>query len=778
MRLLECSGANFTLTKDLVGDVPQYAILSHKWGPDSEEVTFRDLVDHTGVEKVGFKKLSFCAEQAKRDGIQFFWVDTCCIDKSNNNELTEAINSMFRYYRNASRCYVYLSDVSTTGYEDNNHKSELAWESAFRASRWFTRGWTLQELLAPGSVEFFTQDGRRLGDKRSLEQQIHEITGIAVPALQGGELSHFHVEERLKWAETRHTTREEDWAYCLLGIFGVFMPLIYGEGKANAVRRFKKEIADAMKHGDAPNHLRARNHTWIVPFERNPSFSGREVELKRLQQALFTGHQTAKLAITGLGGVGKTQLVLEFVYQVAAEHNASLGISGLEDDKADVKRLVQGHLSSESAGQWFLVFDNADDINMWTDRHQQESGCLIDYLPRSSRGSIIFTTRDKKAAVKLAGRNIVEMSEMDEADAKQLLQKYLIDQDLIDSQGDVTTLLARLTNLPLAIVQAAAYINGNGIGLGEYLLLLEEQEEDVIDLLSEEFEDERRYPDINSPVATTWLISFEQIRQRDPLAANYLSFMACIGAKDIPQSLLPPGQSRKKEIDAMGTLQGYSFIAKQSADMTINIHRLVHLATRNWLRKEELLSHWSGAVIARLTEVLADIDRDKRVVWRPYMPHAYYALGSSLASDEHKVDLLWRYGICLYDDGRYQEAETVFKQVVETRKRKLGANHPDTLKSIHNLAGTYMKQDRLEDAENLNVQVMKMMKTELGADHPDTLKSIHNLAVIYKKQGRLKEAEKLNLQLIKTRKIELGGEHPDTLKSDEDDEDEARGRPS
>jgi hypothetical protein len=212
------------------------------------------LVDHTGEQKIGYKKIRFCAEQAKRDGIRFFWVDTCCIDKSNNNELSEAINSMFRYYRNAFRCYVYLSDVPATGHEGNCQKSELAWESAFRASRWFTRGWTLQELLAPGSVEFFAKDGRRLGDKRSLEQQIHEITGIASAALQGNNLSQFHVEERLKWAETRYTTREEDWAYCLLGIFGVFMPLIYGEGKANAVRRLKKEIADAMNLDDAPAH--------------------------------------------------------------------------------------------------------------------------------------------------------------------------------------------------------------------------------------------------------------------------------------------------------------------------------------------------------------------------------------------------------------------------------------------------------------------------------------------------------------------------------------------
>jgi hypothetical protein len=179
--------------------------------------------------------------------LQYFWVDTCCINKSNNTELSEAINSMFRWYRNADKCYVYLSDVSSPPFDANDKFSSLPCESAFRASRWFTRGWTLQELLAPRSVEFFSQEGNRLGDKRSLERQIHEITGIAVLALQGSPLSQFSVDERFKWAQNRETTRKEDWAYCLLGIFDIFMPLIYGEGRENAVIRLRKGIHEASK---------------------------------------------------------------------------------------------------------------------------------------------------------------------------------------------------------------------------------------------------------------------------------------------------------------------------------------------------------------------------------------------------------------------------------------------------------------------------------------------------------------------------------------------------
>jgi hypothetical protein len=249
MRLLKCNeNGKFCLTKDLIGsNVPSYAILSHTWGPDSEEVTFQDLVDDTGKDKAGYHKIRFCADQALRHGLLYFWIDTCCIDKANSTELAEAINSMFRWYRDAARCYVYLSDVSATSLEQSSQPPSPPWESAFRNSRWFTRGWTLQELLAPKSVQFFARDGTLLGDKTSLQQQIYEITGIAMPALQGGPITRFDVEERFKWAESRRTTREEDWAYSLLGIFEVFIAPIYGEGKANAVRRLRKEIADVSR---------------------------------------------------------------------------------------------------------------------------------------------------------------------------------------------------------------------------------------------------------------------------------------------------------------------------------------------------------------------------------------------------------------------------------------------------------------------------------------------------------------------------------------------------
>jgi ankyrin repeat protein len=231
-----------SLTKELVNDIPPYAILSHTWGEDEEEITFRDFTNDCGKSKSatrGFRKIQFCGEQAARDGLKYFWVDTCCIDKTSSAELQEAINCMFRWYRDATRCYVYLEDVSIYGSQSIN---ESVWEPAFRRSRWFTRGWTLQELIAPSLVDFFSSEGQLFGNKRSLEHLLHEITGINIKALRGHDLSVFSIDERLSWAADRQTKRKEDKAYSLLGIFDIFMSLRYGEGADLALRRLKEKI--------------------------------------------------------------------------------------------------------------------------------------------------------------------------------------------------------------------------------------------------------------------------------------------------------------------------------------------------------------------------------------------------------------------------------------------------------------------------------------------------------------------------------------------------------
>lgn len=225
------------------GNIPPYAVLSHTW-QTNQEVTHWDMVTDNDKArgKAGYGKLCFFTQQAKRDGLNYIWVDTCCIDRSSSSEIQEAIDSKFHWFQNAAKCYVYLRDVSASKQETSSDCSESTWETAFQHSRWFTRALTLPELLAPRTVAFFSREGTMLGDKASLQQPIHQITGIPIHALQGASLSNFTIEERLSWARNRQALRIEDIAYALLGIFNVSMPIMYGEGLQSAFSRLREEI--------------------------------------------------------------------------------------------------------------------------------------------------------------------------------------------------------------------------------------------------------------------------------------------------------------------------------------------------------------------------------------------------------------------------------------------------------------------------------------------------------------------------------------------------------
>ncbi|KAF1832017.1 hypothetical protein BDW02DRAFT_555736 [Decorospora gaudefroyi] len=245
MRLLKYGeDGELTITSFDDNAIPPYAILSHTWGADTEEVTFTDLTKSSGKDKPGYKKIRFCGEQASKDGLEYFWIDTCCINKENQAELSLAIDSMFRWYRNSARCYVYLADVSSqtsnTNLEPSVHQSDLQ----ISQCRWFKRGWTLQELLAPSVVEFFSREWCKLGDKISLKSDIHEVTAIPYEALEGAPLSQFSVEERFRWRQNRHTKLKEDAAYSLSSIFDVDIAPVYGEGGEEAFRRLHDKIRE------------------------------------------------------------------------------------------------------------------------------------------------------------------------------------------------------------------------------------------------------------------------------------------------------------------------------------------------------------------------------------------------------------------------------------------------------------------------------------------------------------------------------------------------------
>ncbi|RDW58333.1 hypothetical protein BP5796_12263 [Coleophoma crateriformis] len=228
----------------------QYAILSHRW--EENEATFESWAAQKGRQKKGYRKIMKFVHKAAERGFKYAWADTCCMNKKSSAELSEAINSMFKYYQDAAECYVYLSDLPPSNPSKDGSDiqsadetailSEEARTSCFLKSKWFTRGWTLQELIAPNTVWFFDSDWQFYGEKRSLSSRIECATKIPESILDGSQ----HIRDcsiacRMSWAANRQTRRIEDLAYCLLGIFGIHMPLLYGEGET-AFIRLQEEI--------------------------------------------------------------------------------------------------------------------------------------------------------------------------------------------------------------------------------------------------------------------------------------------------------------------------------------------------------------------------------------------------------------------------------------------------------------------------------------------------------------------------------------------------------
>ncbi|KAK3326978.1 WD40-repeat-containing domain protein [Cercophora scortea] len=355
MRLLHAnSNGSFELTRDLPEDKLSeypYAILSHTWLSDDEkEVTFGDMTSGIAESKPdSFAKIKFCGEQAARHGLKYFWVDTCCIDKGNSSELQEAITSMFSWYQNAERCYTYLSDVSVAE-RPGTGIDTLDWEPAFRRSKWFTRGWTLQELLAPKSVELFSVEGIRLGDRRSLEQCIHEITGIPHRALQGEDLSNFSVADRQSWSEEKRTTkRKEDMAYCLFGILGVMIPIMYGEG-ANAVVRLRHEIDKQDEiNQKLEESLSALPVASLAAFNSNNNqykptcLPGTRSELLRVIEEWADGDDDSCIYwLNGIAGTGKSTVAqtIAMTYHNRGSLGASFFFSRGGGDVGNATRLI------------------------------------------------------------------------------------------------------------------------------------------------------------------------------------------------------------------------------------------------------------------------------------------------------------------------------------------------------------------------------------------------------------------------------------------------------
>jgi tetratricopeptide (TPR) repeat protein len=780
MRLLHFDVLGRLILTDFRGKpIPPYAILSHRWS--GSEILIEDILNENYKEKEeGYQKLRFCAEQAAQDGLQYFWIGTCCIDRWDNNERSNAINSMFQWYKNAVRCYVFLSDVSASTSTSTSTGSVLRrdWNVSLRRSKWFTCGWTLQELIAPASVEFFSCEGQRIGDKTSLDQLLHSITGIPLAALRNCPLNQFSTSERMRWVSGRETTEIEDMVYCLLGLLGVSMPATYGEGRESALERLQAEVEGA---GRAPS---------IIPFARNKSFVVREPQLAELEAKLFSNTQTTStLAIVGPGGTGKSQLALEVAYRTLEKQKhcsvfwvdasdkdslgrsytsvaQKLGVPGYDGDQVDIEQIVKRCIAKLSMRQCLLIFDNVEGTTVQhAGSSTAEAADLSDFLPHSKLCSVIFTTIENDTAKTLAQQDVVALRELTSDMALRMLQSRLKTPLSNAEQPGAIRLLRELSHLPLAVSQAAACINASNMTVQQYQAQLHEHNQAALKHSNDLYKGEQEESSLRKAVAATLSLSIGQVQQSNAIAVEQLYFAACVDRKDIPLDLLKAA-SPQARVDAIMILDRYALVTRRPAESAFDVHRLVHQALREQLQLQGQLYEYTQRTVMQLLQVFPNSNHSNRSKWRRLLPHAQYALSHSKRNDdEGGTNLAENCARALQSDGQYKRAEELYIQVMESRRRVLGSKHPNTLASVSNLGLVLEGQGKYEEAEAIERRALEARERMLGREHPDTLTSISNLGLVLESQGKYKEAEAMHRQALEAREKVIGREHPDTLVS-------------
>ncbi|KAH6997405.1 hypothetical protein EDB80DRAFT_652516 [Ilyonectria destructans] len=537
---------------------------------------------------------------------------------------------------------------------------------------------------------------------------------------------------------------------------------------------------------------------FLVPFPKNNGFIGRDPILKTLQQQLM-GPLYSRASLFGLGGIGKTQIALAYVYWL---HETSPDVSifwvnassaeqlrqsfsviardcqvpNCNDPKVDVLPMVKKWLESKDCGRWLMIIDNADDMELFSEgsgpgtRTLASDADFARTLPECGHGNILVTTRNKQVGVDLTlGQPSIKVDRMDENESEHLLQTRLGDESF--SHTDLSNLSTKLDHVPLALTQAAAYIEKNSIQVSKYLQLLDEGDQSFIKLLGKNFETVGRYPEIPSAITQTWMLSFRMIQRQNPFAAELLSLMSFLDRQAIPEAFLSSYGERNGRTDlleAVGVLKAFSLVSEDNDD-NLNMHRLVHLVTRKWLTEEGTADHYASQALLAVAEVYPFGVFENREKCSAYLPHASAvlegAIGMSRAEAEWKAYLLHNTAEFFSFKGKYRDSARLSEECLEIYKEVFGNKHPKTLQSMNNLALTFRGQGRWDEAEALQVEVLESQKRMLGDEHPETLRSMDNLASTFGEQGRWDEAEALQVEVLESQKRMLGDEHPETLRS-------------
>ncbi|THY22480.1 purine and uridine phosphorylase [Aureobasidium pullulans] len=598
---------------------------------------------------------------------------------------------------------------------------------------------------------------------------------------------------------------------------------------------------DSIKPSDpVPAAEVASEVPFYVPFDRNPDFVGRGDILLELDRLMSPLNKRTRAAIWGLGGCGKSAVALEFLYRVhtrepgrtifwiraSGRHHYKTGfrniailygIPGALDPKQDIMRAVKTKLMDQATPKWLIVVDNADDPEVLLSEDDLDGQRLKDYLPSRADCQVLFTTRDKHAATRLVGVSdpVLVVESFGVSEAQQLLTA-IAPNARSTNDACIKELLTELTCLPLAIVQAAAFMRENDVDVGTYLNLFRKQnpEDESTDVLGQEFEDGSRYPKIGNALTIIWRISFYYLGRRNHLALDCLKVLACFACTDIPETLITAHTeiSHLEHVKIIGLLVGYQFLVRQRQGSLFDTHRLVHLATKRWLSSTRQWPCYFPISVAGISKTIPYGGYHKHNEYSRYLPHGICLLSHidnvklnteneattdllsriaacqrdlgdhNSAEQSHRAVLRWRemhlkefdkktlqamqdVGQDLMLKGLYSDAESMHRKTFGLRFRYFGLADVETLTSMRNIAESLGFQCKWEEYEILSTELAKLSRAWLGLTHTVTLSSLKALSTIYCYRGWYTLAEKLARDVVdgRTKAERLGETHPSTL---------------
>ena len=522
---------------------------------------------------------------------------------------------------------------------------------------------------------------------------------------------------------------------------------------------------------------------WNVPYRRNLFFTGREDVLAHLYTVLRSSKAAALTqAISGLGGIGKTQIAVEYAYRSHDHYQAIFWVNAStrdalsadfvilavllslpeqhEQDQDIVVRAVKRWLSTHK--HWLLILDNVDDLDM-----------IVDFLPMHGRGDVLLTTR-LQASGTIAQSIEVEKMGLDEGVTFLLRRTKVIapgaslDEAMKENQAQAAEIVAVLDGLPLALDQAGAYIEETRCGLSQYLSLYGTRRKELLLRRG-------RFPvDHPNSVVATWSLSFQHVEQESLAAADLLHILAFLNPEAIPEEIITLGAAELGPVlgevasdplkfdKIIELLLSYSLIRRTPEVRSLSIHRLVQAVLKDGM-DTDIQRLWAERVIRTVNHAFPDVELQTWERCRRYLPHvqicAMYSEEYTLSFPE-AARLFNEAASYLVVHASYEQAERLLLRVLAIRQELLEANHPDTARTLNDLGALYRNQGKYQDAESLLQKALTIRQQVLGTEHPDVAQTLHNLASLYRAQGAYEKAEPFYLQALHIRETTLGVDHP------------------